>query len=46
MKKTLCWKSRITGAAGHGQPIDASAADAWVKLLVKYPDLDHWTETS
>lgn len=43
--KVVHWKSRTTGAAGHGSPMQAKLAEAWVAYLKdKLPELIHWTE--
>lgn len=47
MKLIVFWKSKLTGAEGHGGPIDANVAEAWAEYgNVTYPELVHWTEPS
>lgn len=41
----VAWKSKITGASGHGSWILAELAAEWVKHENKAtPTIDHWVE--
>lgn len=44
----IAWKSKITGATGHGNwfPKDQlTILNAWIeKMEEEYPELDHWVE--
>ena len=40
---SIHWKSLLTGATGHGELIEHSIAEAWLKVLVR-PDVTHWLE--
>lgn len=44
MKLIVFWKSKMTVAEGHGEPIDANLAEAWARHgNATYPELVHWT---
>ena len=41
----VCWRSSLTGATGHGEPLPKEIADAWVKEMnAKLPDIEHRVE--
>jgi hypothetical protein len=40
--KRIEWKSRTTGAAGSGNPVEDQVADTWVeKLNHDFPEIEH-----
>ena len=41
----IYWQSLITGFIGHGEALECSIAEAWLKSLESYPDIIHWVET-
>jgi len=43
--RVIHWKSKITNATGHGEPIQDRYAETEVSRLNKlFPDLEHWSE--
>jgi hypothetical protein len=43
--KTIHWRSRITGATGHGEPMTEEAAEAWLEAeLLWFDTHEHWLE--
>ena len=45
-KVRIAWKSKETGATGHGEYIDKKDADAWLEKVNKeHPELEHWLES-
>ncbi|MDD5614928.1 MAG: hypothetical protein PHH85_01865 [Candidatus Methanoperedens sp.] len=39
------WKSKITGASGHGQPIEDKYALTEIKRCNRtFPDIKHWAQ--
>jgi hypothetical protein len=39
------WKSTLTGAEGHGDPLPREVAMAWVEQgNSRWPDITHWIE--
>jgi alpha/beta superfamily hydrolase len=45
-KVRIAWKSKATGAEGHGEYMDMKTAEAWLEKANKeYPELEHWLES-
>jgi len=45
LKYRVAWKSKLTGATGHGEYMDKGKAQVWLESVKKStPDLVHWLE--
>ena len=43
--KIVCWKNKITGAEGKGEPIEDKLAEEWLEYYSKQSgELEHWLE--
>jgi hypothetical protein len=41
----ICWRSRLTGYEGRGEPLARSVAESWIAALNEsHPNIDHWLE--
>lgn len=47
MKYRVVWRSKKTGATGHGDPLDDREAVERIIMVLnrKYPEINHWVES-
>ena len=44
-KYRISWKSKETGATGHGEYLDKEEAESWLENANKEnPEIEHWLE--
>lgn len=45
-RSRIAWKSKLTGATGHGEYLENETVEAWLEKAQKEnPDLEHWLES-